>query len=157
MKMYKGHAYSSCPKFQLRVLTCFPNDDEHKRLTRWGCKNIRTARSRRMFLFVPHGTHIGPFVPKHCVFTSCLFVCDFRDSEMPLFDILMPLNARASLTIARNLPRLFAAHSASPYGCRKATAQQTSHIRIEKVLAATLDCFKTRQDILLQGLTLFIS
>jgi len=73
---------------------------------------------------------------------------------MPLFDTLMPHNARTNLTIAKNLPRLFEADSASPYVCRKATSEQTSHIRIEKVLTATLDCFKTWQESLLQGLTL---
>ena len=72
---------------------------------------------------------------------------------MPLFDTPMPHNARTSLTIARNLPRLFEADSASPHVCCKATSEQTSHIRIEKVLTATPDCFKAWQEILLQGLS----
>lgn len=72
---------------------------------------------------------------------------------MPLFDTLMPHNARTSLTMARNLPRLLEADSASPYVCRKATSELTSHIRIEKVLTTTLDCLKTWHEIWLQGLS----
>ena len=40
MKTYKEDVYFSCRKFQLRVPTCFPNDDEHKAIHAGG--DVRT-------------------------------------------------------------------------------------------------------------------
>jgi hypothetical protein len=42
-----------------------------------------------MDLCSPHGTHISRFLPKHSVFVSIPFVCDFGWSEMLSFDTLI--------------------------------------------------------------------
>lgn len=68
-----------------------------------------------MVLHSPHGAHINIFVPKHRVFMSSLFICDFRDSEMPSFYVLIFRKNWITLKIVRILPRLCEINSDWPY------------------------------------------
>lgn len=67
---------------------------------------------------------------------------------MPLLDTLIAPTSQISPTIARILARLCAVDSASPYVvCCKAASEQTSRVRIEKVLTAALDSYKPWHEI----------